>query len=805
MEGDSILELAVIADASSGPAVLKVTFTAQASGGTGQGYTYFWDFDRSDGIGVDGFGQEVTYPFGHPGTYTVTVRAWDDAGNYGSRKINVQVEPGNYSPSSSIDIRNVSYPKDNPLIIEGLEITSADGAGIYLANVENVIIRRNWIHGCARDYGAIHIDQCSGITIEENLLEDNLMGIFGACDNASVLYNVIERTSVDKTGHSGIYIAGRGLTNVLIEGNLISHTGPIEEHSNPDLPENVNLPIGVGGYNCVVRGNYVFDSMGSLMAHGDFRDQFYSEEIYIERNVVRNSFPWVEPGIAFCGVKGGRISKNYVDMAWREGIRSYGSRNIEISNNVVLGSCYLIDSDQTSVHHNSIIYNPAEPPEELPHVIPPGSFRILVADVWPEELIQPEGDPAHSEDLLIADNLISGPHNAIHAADCIGIWADWNGVGWWGPDPTGVGNFYLRVVDRSKSAVIGKNNRIASPQFVDPEYGNYLLLVNDPLAAAGHDGGPIGVTWGGESPGPPDISEIIPGISGAELLSNGGAEEGTPDPWWAHTSEIADVRLEAVDSTQFNGQIVTPHSGSYFFLLRGSVTAVDGWGMASAYQEWLPLQADWDDVDTGSAIFVLDGYYWSENDTVPPSILPSVEFYDDNQNMLYFAWGKGLEDWVADSGYHHLTFYGQVPPLARQANVRIMAAFSGYEGEYELGLAFDDVSLRILTDKTTTGIADTEITEPKTFALHQNFPNPFNSFTSIPYDLPNPARVSIKVYNILGQRVKTLVNAEKPAGHHFVIWDGKNEKGQSVSSGIYLYTLKIGRTTLISKRMLLLR
>jgi len=173
---------------------------------------------------------------------------------------------------------------------------------------------------------------------------------------------------------------------------------------------------------------------------------------------------------------------------------------------------------------------------------------------------------------------------------------------------------------------VGCNHHIAIPQFIAPEYGNYLLDLGDPLYSAGHNDGPVGANWWEELVEPPDTTEIEPGILGSELIVNGGAESGVPDPWWAHCGDSQPVRLEVVSVAQFGGLTVTPHSGNYFFLLDGSVTCTDGYAMASACQEWIPLDGNADAIDSGSAIFKLEGFYWLENDTLPPTWCPQLSF-----------------------------------------------------------------------------------------------------------------------------------------------------------------------------------
>jgi PKD repeat protein len=95
-------------------------------------------------------------------------------------------------------------------------------------------------------------------------------------------------------------------------------------------------------------------------------------------------------------------------------------------------------------------------------------------------------------------------------------------------------------------------------------------------------------------------------------------------------------------------------------------------------------------------------------------------------------------------------------------------------------------------------------TIPQTFSLAQNYPNPFNARTVIRYSLPQDSKVEITIYNILGRKVKTLVNEHQQAGYKTVIWDGTNQKDRTVASGVYFYKIKAGDFT-SSKKMLLLK
>ena len=93
---------------------------------------------------------------------------------------------------------------------------------------------------------------------------------------------------------------------------------------------------------------------------------------------------------------------------------------------------------------------------------------------------------------------------------------------------------------------------------------------------------------------------------------------------------------------------------------------------------------------------------------------------------------------------------------------------------------------------------------PDQFALFQNYPNPFNPSTEIRFNVPVPTHIELSVYNVIGQQIKTLVNEHRIAGEHTVIWDGTDNRGQEVATGIYLYRLNAENWS-ASRKMLLLK
>jgi len=93
---------------------------------------------------------------------------------------------------------------------------------------------------------------------------------------------------------------------------------------------------------------------------------------------------------------------------------------------------------------------------------------------------------------------------------------------------------------------------------------------------------------------------------------------------------------------------------------------------------------------------------------------------------------------------------------------------------------------------------------PREYALKQNFPNPFNPITTIEFHLKSIDFVEISLYNLLGQEISTLVRRNMLAGRHFVVWDGRNQRGESLASGIYIYIIRT-ENFIDQKKMVLLR
>jgi hypothetical protein len=103
-----------------------------------------------------------------------------------------------------------------------------------------------------------------------------------------------------------------------------------------------------------------------------------------------------------------------------------------------------------------------------------------------------------------------------------------------------------------------------------------------------------------------------------------------------------------------------------------------------------------------------------------------------------------------------------------------------------------------------SGIEDITKAVPDRFMLEQNYPNPFNPSTTIKYVVSRNGEYSIFLYNILGQKIRELSNTFHLAGQHQAVWDGKDEYGKAVGSGVYFYRLS-GKDVSITKKMILMK
>ncbi|MCI0515125.1 T9SS type A sorting domain-containing protein, partial [candidate division KSB1 bacterium] len=169
----------------------------------------------------------------------------------------------------------------------------------------------------------------------------------------------------------------------------------------------------------------------------------------------------------------------------------------------------------------------------------------------------------------------------------------------------------------------------------------------------------------------------------------------------------------------------------------------------------------------------------------PP--IPQSIIYGTNNGG--FSWKKLRNDWNKYSSH--------IDSLAVNSLL-----FENQTGNRILYAATNDGIYKIVNPVTLVSEPQSEAI-PNTFKLFQNYPNPFNPETVIRYQLPNPAKVTLKIYNLMGQEIRTLITEQKAAGYFTAYWDGKDDLSREVPSGVYIYRLQAKHFVSIKKMILL--
>jgi hypothetical protein len=105
-------------------------------------------------------------------------------------------------------------------------------------------------------------------------------------------------------------------------------------------------------------------------------------------------------------------------------------------------------------------------------------------------------------------------------------------------------------------------------------------------------------------------------------------------------------------------------------------------------------------------------------------------------------------------------------------------------------------------DNITSVALNSEKQVPGIYQLLQNTPNPFRHTTTINFAVPRPSRIRLTIYNLTGQKIRSLLDDGKSVGFHTIRWDGQNDEGVFVASGVYFYVLEAGEVTYAKKMIL---
>jgi hypothetical protein len=151
---------------------------------------------------------------------------------------------------------------------------------------------------------------------------------------------------------------------------------------------------------------------------------------------------------------------------------------------------------------------------------------------------------------------------------------------------------------------------------------------------------------------------------------------------------------------------------------------------------------------------------------------------------------EGGTNWLATSNYRLCSSLGQ-PVIGTQNGETNNVSTGFWNTQIIIGLSLDVEEQEDLNPL------------PSELCLHQNYPNPFNSTTTIDYALPRACDVKIRIHNILGQKVRGLIDQRQTAGYKTILWDGKNDHGSEVSTGVYFYRIEAGNLVKCRKMILL--
>ena len=246
------------------------------------------------------------------------------------------------------------------------------------------------------------------------------------------------------------------------------------------------------------------------------------------------------------------------------------------------------------------------------------------------------------------------------------------------------------------------------------------------------------------------------------------------------------IRYDIADSTETN-KLLGPNAAAILSLSSENSGITKALMAASSYPPILTgLEAD--------AVQAGDAYSTSVSSGVTLTGVNSLTILYNDEDLMagdsliadesllkMYRWHEGLNTWEYLGG------------LVDTARNEVTAEIS------QLG------TFALFTTKSPVGVEDEQESElPYRFELSQNYPNPFNPVTTIEYGIPTRSQVTIEIFNVLGQRVRTLVNGTQSAGSYRVEWAGTDDAGQSVPTGVYLYRFQAG-DVVQTKKMLLIK
>ncbi|MBN2600921.1 MAG: carboxypeptidase regulatory-like domain-containing protein, partial [Candidatus Marinimicrobia bacterium] len=197
---------------------------------------------------------------------------------------------------------------------------------------------------------------------------------------------------------------------------------------------------------------------------------------------------------------------------------------------------------------------------------------------------------------------------------------------------------------------------------------------------------------------------------------------------------------------------------------------------------------------------------WSE-DNLPPEVPVGLNAAGDGTNIT-LQWAPVTSEKIKYYSVYRKTAATAFEVIGYSTTADYLDESASTSESYEYSVTATDFGLNESEKSEPVSVNALAIDDqeeiPTTYALKPNYPNPFNPETTIEFALPRTSKVTLTIYNLMGQMVQELVQNEYPAGYQKVVWNGKDYRGNSVGSGVYIYTLKAGNFSQ-TRKMILMR
>lgn len=394
------------------------------------------------------------------------------------------------------------------------------------------------------------------------------------------------------------------------------------------------------------------------------------------------------------------------------------------------------------------------------------------------------------------NNVIWQTQNSGVAFSLHSVYAVSNDVAW----VVGEGGVILKTTDGGanwQQQSSGTNKELWSVYFINDTTG----------WIAGYEGTILKTTDGGDNWVPKNSSTVFHLISlhfvdlntgwvvgsGGTILktTNGG------NNWQLQFSGTSEPIISVDFADILNGWATGTNAGTIFKTTDGGST----WQAVSVPTIWFLSSIDFINRDIGWGVGFVGiifkstdgGNTWVEKPGVIPNpdILYSVSFPDVMNG--YAVGNDGFIINTTDGGETWIRQYGGT----------VYLLWSVYFVTSDIGWAVGDYGT-ILKASSPSAIEIDPQSISGDFILYDNYPNPFNPATTISYSIPKTLRVTLRVYSVSGEEIRTVVNEAESPGRHSIVWDGRNDEGRMVSSGVYIYQL-IADGAVRTKKMIFLK